>query len=386
MKIGKKLVLKTAVVNLICIGSLTIAFLMFTKSQISIMACENARSIAENSGNKISAWFGSYMSEVRAVGQIMSHAEAVNREDRRTVFNSMLQSIAEENPELLAVWAVFEPDALDDMDAEFVNTPGTDATGRFISIFSRENGSVSLAAATGYNNEGAKGDYYFVSFRSGNEAIIEPYYYVINGTPRLITSLTIPVKQDEKIIGVVGVDIELAEIQKLTEAIKPFGAGDAAVFSNGGLVAAHPDPERLGRDMRETERDTAGSYLPEMVEAVRLGNDLIFQNYWAKANSDMLIALNPINVGYSMTPWSFAVSVPVKTIMAPVYRMTSILIALGVFMLGILTIIIFFAARFKIDQPEACEAAARDNKLKPRRTRGWLFKKEVSRQSSQAAN
>ena len=356
MKIGRKLVLIISAVNVICIGVLTFASLTFAKNQISTMAYENVRAVAENSGNRINMWLGNYLGEVRALGQIMSHYDDFRAEDRRPMFNSMLHTLVEENQGLVAAWAVFEPNALDGMDAEFVNTRGSDATGRFLTVYTRENGRITLSAVTGYDSTGIDGAYYFTSFRSGNDAIIEPYHFLRNGQTKLITSLTVPLKSYGKVIGVAGVDIELAEIQALAAEIKPFGVGDAAVFSNGGIIVAHPDPGRFGRNMRETERDTAGLYLNEMIQAVRSGTEFRCENYWPQFNSDMLIALSPINVGSIGTPWSFAASAPVRTIMAPVYQMTSVLILLGMIMLGILTVIIFLVARSIVAPLKSMEA------------------------------
>jgi hypothetical protein len=62
----------------------------------------------------------------------------------------------------------------------------------------------------------------------------------------------------------------------LVEEIKLFGDGSAFVFSVGGIVAAHPDAERLGRDIRETEDDTFGIYLDTLLDSVRTGTSASF--------------------------------------------------------------------------------------------------------------
>ena len=165
MKIKAKLVLIITAVNVVCIGALTIASLRFTQQQIELLANENVRGVAQNSANRIGGWLENYLNKVQALGQIISHQNDINPEERRPVINSMLHSLADENPDLLTVWAIFEPNALDGMDAYFINAPGSDTTGRFISRYVRENGVVSLRAHTGYANERSGGDFYFQSFR-----------------------------------------------------------------------------------------------------------------------------------------------------------------------------------------------------------------------------
>jgi len=345
MKIGTKLVIIITAVNLVCIGGLIMGSLMFTSNQISSMAINNARAITEDTANQVTAWLQSPLDEIRAVGQFLNHFDMVKSEDRRSVLNSMLNSLVLENPGFLGVWTVFEPNALDGMDTNYVNTPGSDATGRFISYYSNADGNVTLTALVGYNDSGSNGDYYNVSRKTAKEAIIEPYYYTIGNKSVLMTSLTVPVTRDGQVIGVAGVDLELSDIQSMAAKIKPFGDGVAVVFSNNGSIIAHPDPSRLGKNMQDTEGDIAGRYLDAFVRAVKNGQPFEFTSYSAAVKTNNIVVCYPFTVGGAVTPWAIAVSVPEKTIMAPVYRMTTIFIILGVVILGIITLIVLFVAR-----------------------------------------
>jgi len=59
----------------------------------------------------------------------------------------------------------------------------------------------------------------------------------------------------------------------------------------------------------------------------------------------MILDTNPFTIGKSVTPWAAAILVPEKTIMAPVYRMTTVLIILGSIILVVITFIIMLIAR-----------------------------------------
>jgi hypothetical protein len=50
--------------------------------------------------------------------------------------------------------------------------------------------------------------------------------------------------------------------------IKPCEGSIAAVFSNGGLVAGHFDPSRLGKSMTVTEVNIAGGYMADFTKAI----------------------------------------------------------------------------------------------------------------------
>ena len=345
MKIGSKLVAIISAVNLVCIGGLTAASLLFAKNQIGSLADENVNHIAVNTGLQINVWLETYLNKIRAIGQVMSEFDLIRTDGRRQFFNSMLENLAENNPDLLAVWTMLEPDVLDGMDSEYANTPGSDATGRFLSYFSHVNGKVTLDAVTGYDGKGAVAYNYNTTISTGREMILEPYYYEVGGENLLITSLSVPVKHNGKVIGVAGVDIALTEIQSLTEAIKPYKNGTAAVFSNNGCNVANPDPSRLGKSMYDTEADMAGKYLKTMGEKIKNGAGYEITVYSDQFKSDLIIIMEPFTIGNSNTPWSAAIAVPKNTVLEPLYHMVYILSVLGVASLGIITIIIIFITR-----------------------------------------
>jgi methyl-accepting chemotaxis protein len=161
----------------------------------------------------------------------------------------------------------------------------------------------------------------------------------------LITSLTVPVTRNGRVIGVAGIDLELTDIQHMVAEIKPFGDGVAGIFSAQGLIVAHPDPSRAGKQMRDTEADMVGEYLPTFADAVTSGRHLAATFFSPALNASLKLEVNPINIGGSVTPWAAAILVPEATIMAPVFQMMRLLIMVGVVVLVILTIIIFIISR-----------------------------------------
>ena len=157
MKIGAKLMLIISAVNLIGIGSLTVSSVIFSASEIVALANSNVTSITEVTANKVSAYMEIPMDEIRGIADFLSNIErAVPPEGRRAIVNLSLYSLVHANPDFVGAWAVFEPNALDGLDAQFINTPGSDRTGRFISYYSHVNNQVVQTALEGYENA----DYY----------------------------------------------------------------------------------------------------------------------------------------------------------------------------------------------------------------------------------
>jgi len=253
----------------------------------------------------------------------------------------MLQSLTKENPDFVGVWAAFEANALDGRDSFYVNTPESDETGRFQSYYQNVDGKINVEPLGNFSIE----EYYQVSFLSGNEGIIEPYYEDVGGKEVLITSLTVPIKRNGRVLGVAGVDMELTEIQQMSEKVKPLGTGVVGIFSQKGVIIAHPDPSRLGKQMRETETDMVGEYLPTLADAVANSKDLSSVFFSPALKASFNLAVHPRKIGGSTTPLAVAILVPSATIMDPIYQMATFLIVFGVIVLVVTSIIVFIVSR-----------------------------------------
>jgi methyl-accepting chemotaxis protein len=270
MKIGTKLMVIITAVNLVGIGGLTISAVMFSSRQITSISEEYVNSIALDTGKRIQLYLEIPLDQIRSIAQIAGRFDEIAPGERRDTLNFMLRALCESNPHFVGVWAGFEANALDGRDAAYANTPGTDSSGRFGSYFQHANGTTTLDALGDFDTE----DYYLTSFRSGREGIIEPYFEDVGGEQTLITSLTVPIVNNGRVVGVAGIDMTLMDIHNMVAEITPYGTGIAGVFSNTGLSVAHPDPSRLGKQMRETEADMVGEILPTFADAVMTGKNL----------------------------------------------------------------------------------------------------------------
>ena len=336
MKLGIKLVLIISAINLVCFGGLTVASLSFSSSAITSLADENAANITSVTAGAVKAYLEVPLDEIRVLAWTLNDLDRVIPvEQRRTVVNSILENFIKESS-FIGIWAIYEPNALDGLDAQYANTPGTDGTGRFISYWTKENGVVSFNALTNYAN--AK--YYTQPLKSGKEEIIDPYYETVSGERMMITTASAPIKSGERIIGAIGIDLMLSEVNNMVEAIKPFGDGFSGVFTNTGMIVGHPDPIRLGKNAAETERDMVGDSLGEMMSSITNGTALV-RGVKSANGAEMMLVLEPVLLGRTGTTWSAASIIPLSTVMAPVTRMTMVLVIISVVILVVITVIIF---------------------------------------------
>jgi methyl-accepting chemotaxis protein len=338
MKIGARLILILTVLNIIGIGILAAVALFLSRAQIDRLANESAVSIAAENSEKVGRYLDLYMDAARTLAEVMSQYEEIDVTIRRDFFNMMLRGYMEAHPEVTDIYSAWEPNALDGIDARYANEPGMDRSGRFAAVWALGPDRTPFVETLppGFDKE----DYYAIPLTTGREALTEPLLFTVGGKEFFVPSLAAPIKNSEgKIVGVVGIDLELIEIQSVVSSLKPFGNGVAAVFSGGGNVIAHFNPAHIGKNMRDTEGEIVGGRLNDWVNAVTAGTPINF------IAGDMMIYLAPFTVGNSAKPWSLAIGASYTDIMAPISQMFFIIVCIGAATLAAMTIGAFIIAR-----------------------------------------
>ncbi|MDR2446760.1 MAG: methyl-accepting chemotaxis protein [Treponema sp.] len=339
MKIGVKLTVTISIFNIIGIILLAGVTLTLSRREISRLADEQAKSIAIQSGEKIRNWFGEYADAARTLSRIMEGYKNIPVEQRREYFNFILKQMLASHPEVSGIYANWAANALDGMDAEFANTSGTDETGRYIPGGYHGPQGPALGAIKGFEFD------MVMQVTGGEEFVFEPSVVSIGGKNRLVANICIPVKDQGKMVGSAGMTLDSSMIQTMINEVRPFGDGFALAFSPGGTVAAHTDPSRLGKNIRESEADVFGPFLDVMVATVAAGTSASFSYRPPRSDTAIRYYAVPFMVGHYSKAWSLVVGVPQTTIMAPVYRMISVCLAIGFLTIIIMSTGVFFMAR-----------------------------------------
>ncbi|MDR1565833.1 MAG: methyl-accepting chemotaxis protein, partial [Treponema sp.] len=346
MKIGNKLIVMIIALTLSGTGILLGTVLYSSQKQITALTNNELKNLANNEASQLGLWLESFFGIARSLAQSMEAYEEIEVRERRFFYNLLLKRMTETNPEVAAIWAGWAPNALDGLDAEYANTPGTDDSGRFIPYWTPTSRGAELTMLVDYEVSGP-GDFFLIPMRTGNETVVEPYFYLINGTDTLITTLAVPVKKNGRTIGVVGVDIALSKIQSAVESINPYKDSAASVFSNGALVAGHYDATQLGKSMTTAYTSVAGAYLSSLMNAIKEGSEFGFVNTVNMSGAKMRyeVLSVPLAIGKTLTPWALAIGVPQDVINEPVFRMLRVSIIISAVMLLVIAAAAFIIAR-----------------------------------------
>jgi len=340
MKISFKLMSIMTVLGIFAIAAVSITLLVRSRSSILKLSEQYSVSMANDSAADITNFVDIYMYRAETIATVMEQYRYMIIVNRRTFFNFILDGITRENPGIIASWCVWEPNVLEGDDRQFMGTKGTSVTGRFAPYYYWDNGTVKLNVLEDFEDPA-----YLIPLKTGLPIIMDPYEYDVGGNTLLITSISYPIHNNGKVVGVIGFDLPLTEIQNISQTQKPFPDSVTAVFSNSGTIIAHFDESRVGQNIKETESDMAGKYLDGLVNSVKTGRNFSFSNYIEAIGREMKIFIVPIPFGETKTTWSYAIAVIKDVVMAPVYEMIFITILISALVLGIVISAAVFLSR-----------------------------------------
>lgn len=169
--------------------------------------------------------------------------------------------------------------------------------------------------------------------RAAKEIIVEPYTSELQ-RGQMMTTLSSPLMENGKFIGLIGVDLILTRFQQLVNTIKPYPNSYAFLLSNKGAFIAHPDSAIFKKNITEVLPEFNDQH--NILARVQKGKAFSFIHQNSRGDR-IYYTFEPIRIGNTQTPWAIGIAVPVTDIMAQANRSynTSLLIAL----IGLLVII-----------------------------------------------
>ena len=227
----------------------------------------------------------------------------------RQFIADLLLSVTEGNKKIIGFYTLWEPNSFDGKDSEYSGKPLHDASGRLNVYTYRSQGKVSLGLNEHYEKEGL-GDYYLIPKKRQKETMMDPYLYPVDGQDVAMVSIIVPIMSDDQFLGIVGVDISIADIQKQAQSIKVYETGYASLIANNGTYASHPNSEILLKPMPpEHGADKAKLAIEEAKVSIS-------EHYSIFLNTDVTQVYLPIKIGETGQSWVMSTVVPTEEIMA----------------------------------------------------------------------
>lgn len=333
--------------------------LLFIRHTVQLTVSERAREatmgLVQADGEKLLEPLIRSLHETVSFANVLQNKERINQFERRDFANELLRNYLASRPDLLGVWTGWEPDAFDGLDSMYADSPGHDASGRFIPYWYRDAGKLELTYLLDYEDTD-KGAYYQLAKQQRKPVVLDPFLYPIGDKTILMTTIAVPIIIDGQFLGVIGVDISVDTLQSEVAKFNT-ATSVSALFGHHGTVIAHPDGQRLGRNMEETEGDFMGQYLAPASTAVKNATSYSAEFYSSIMQDDVMVTYMPLSLGETGASWSLARIVPVGQVLADVNSIIRQVVLLGVGALVFFTLAIVLLAR-TISRPLDDAAAA----------------------------
>jgi methyl-accepting chemotaxis protein len=333
MKLRTTLTFLISGITLVIITIISWMLLFRARSLQTEAAFDNMKNMTGLTAVDMGAYFQQFQDASENLALIMGRYEAVDPEARRYMIREIFHGIILTSDEYFAVYVVWKPNVLDNLDRKFDGEPDSGPGGFFAPRFTREKGKITLAAHPQARE--------LIDTLPEKGVIDEPKTRQMDGKTVLSISFRTPVfrGETEEVVGVVGVTADISFAQAIFEEKKPYGTGGVAFYSHKGMVVAHPQAERIGTDFRDSAAETLGPQGVTAIEATLsrgepasfIHNGIIIQSY-------------PMYIGASEEAWAVAASVPTKTVLEGVESMTKYTVIIALIVVTIAGVAIFIIA------------------------------------------
>jgi len=254
----------------------------------------------------------------------------------RRILDEILIKTTKHDPKILGTWMLWEPNAYDSKDKEFINTEGHDSTGRVNSYWHWEGEDIINEPNIGWEDS----SWYNVPRERKKETLLDPYIYEVSGVDTLLISAIQPIIKNDKFHGVVGVDVKLDTLQEMIGKLRVLEVGYSSLIANNGTYVAHPNPELIGKKISEIEKNL------EIAKKIQKGekfDEIIAFDVFTKEESYHISV--PINIANTNMPWAFIVSIPTSKIYAPVDSISDLILLIGVLFGVIMILMLMFIVK-----------------------------------------
>lgn len=308
------------------------------KEEIETKSNDQMFAMAESYGNRLAIDMNANMLFVKNLAAQMPKLRNLGRKQ----VNGLLKQMLTENTGYNGLYAMFEANAFDNKDKEYIgdHENATNIKGLYEPYWQRINGAVVSKIL---DNDESGQDYYAIPKRTMKGAIIEPYF----DQGLLMTSYVYPIIEDGKFLGIVGLDIAIADIDKIVQQASLLKTGYFGVISKTGILIADKFKEKLGeKNIKQMAQDLQQPQLAGIIENIQSGKPGSIDYFDKRLNQDMRVYYNK----FGTADWGILAFVPQEEIYEAVASTTRQILWIGLLAIGIATLIAIYLA-LKISNP-----------------------------------
>ena len=345
MKLKIKLSLLMIAIIAILVSGIA-ALLLREASDISMDL--SLRGIRYLTGQQAEYWKGKMdgrLLVLHTLAEIMENYEKIPAEDRRDRFDEMLLATIESQPDIINLYSIWKPNALDGMDSSYLDRSGSSPTGQYAIAFTRESGelisrvSSDIPASMDFLN----------GPNIGKDRVDHPIQRSINGKDSYLVRMMVPIinSNNNEIVGSVGCLFDISLIQPVLEQTIADNNEIAimVLYSGNGFILAHFLQDRIGRMLTDVDKEY-GQHIQAAFQAVLDSRPYSDSAYDPSLDTYIELNMVPIRIGNSDTTWSIMIGSTEAYILTEVNRITKFTIILAGVAILLAAVIIYIILHF----------------------------------------
>ena len=331
MKIKFKLsIVVIAIMAVVVTGITTLLLWQASKNSLQL----SLRGQEHLANSRAEFWKGredGYIRALTTLANVMGDFENVSPEERRDRYDEMLRSALDEEPQMVVLYTVWKPNALDGMDEQYIGRTGSSPTGQYAMAWGKETGSTIKRVTTDVNNVME----HITGPNARKDRINEPEVRRINGVDKYTIRILVPItnnnKNNAEVVGALGCLLTIDAMQKIVEnTIKTNDEIDMVIiYTNKGAILAHYKPDRVGRNMFDVDVEL-GDSRKGISDAMNSGKVYEGQVHDPHLNDTMRFVVKPFQLGDSDTNWSILIGVSESYVLKEIRAITRFTVILAV--------------------------------------------------------
>ncbi|RQM47144.1 methyl-accepting chemotaxis protein [Paraburkholderia bannensis] len=316
---AKTLLVVSAVVTAgfaICITVISIRSAETQRSHAITSAKELAETNAAGVAEQLSSTFDTLSDASLAMIAMKKNGLA-----NRVAADDILKSVLAAHDSYLGLGTVWEPNAFDGKDADFINTRESDKTGRYLTYWNRTSGNIAAEPCTDYDAPGLDGEYYQKPHRTGHSSATEPHSAMAGGKQVMLTTLSVPIIDAGRVVGVTLADLALSKLEETIGKIHPYKTGYATLISSQGKVLASGGANQDASTLSQETLTAIATVRESGLASVSTTDNTTL--------GDAVQVIVPVPIAASGQTWFLSITIPESQIMAGVHQTQIVAVLIG---------------------------------------------------------
>jgi methyl-accepting chemotaxis protein len=340
VKIKIKLSIIVTVIVISVAGSIAVILL---KQAANITLESNLRGLNYLAREQAEHWKGredAYIRALHTLANVMDDYEAIPANQRRDRYDDMLQSMLSSEPNMITIYTIWKPNALDGLDSRYIGRVGSSPTGQYAMTFSKETGKVVARASLDIEHTME----YLNGPHAKNSRVDNPEPWKVNGNDTFAFKMMVPIlnSRTNEVVGGLGCLLAINVIQTTVEEIIKNNDEISAmvIYAGNGMIMGHLIPDRVGKMLIDVDT-SFGEYIQEADKAVREGKAFECRTYSHALNSYTRLKTIPFQIGDSDQVWSIMIVATEKHILHEVNLIIEFTIILTVIAIIAAAVIVY---------------------------------------------